>query len=447
MKKYINTSNYYLSTTTSKIENTGTSGTFDVSDVTVDWVTLPLTGYYWVDVDFGDSSKREIFRIVSRSGYTLTYDDRISPYGMKTHQSWASVGLRDFSQLLNSLSTNTDNFWEVEKTGDLSILVRGGNVFLSGSAKADTWVKEISSKPFDLQANTVTYIVVDIDEILYSFAAITNTDYLLNEWQYPIAKITTGTSAITEIKDLRSTMIGGWDMRSAVYDPEWKRKELYLMDNMEQSEDGLHLFVTQSQVDLWNSYQETKQDLLVSSWTWQNIIRIDWNPIVWNDILTYRPSWNIALKYSLSANYFYETTGQWITEYTLEHEPLDENSFIVYTNSWTVLIKWVDYTVVHEVWSHTYKIEFAVEQETESYVLWILSRDWAPLNIWNWEITINQWWEMEWEWLADIITFSVNQTANTTVNLQKSFIMTQDDYNAMSTSDKALNNFYFIKKQ
>jgi hypothetical protein len=36
MKKYINTSNYYLSTTTSKIENTGTSGTFDVSDVTVD---------------------------------------------------------------------------------------------------------------------------------------------------------------------------------------------------------------------------------------------------------------------------------------------------------------------------------------------------------------------------------------------------------------------------
>lgn len=299
MKKYINTSNYYLSTTTSKIENTGTSGTFDVSDVTVDWVTLPLTGYYWVDVDFGDSSKREIFRIVSRSWYTLTYDDRISPYGMKTHQSWASVGLRDFSQLLNSLSTNTDNFWEVEQTGDLSILVRGGNVFLSGSAKADTWVKEISSSQFDLQANTVTYIVVDIDEILYSFAAITNTDYLLDEWQYPIAKITTWANAINEIKDLRSTMIGGWDMRSAVYDPEWKRRELYLMDNMEQSVDWQHLFVNQAQVDLWNSYQTTKQDLLIS---WTNIKTINNTSVLW--------SWNIDT--NQVSNDTYSDSWDWV---------------------------------------------------------------------------------------------------------------------------------------
>jgi hypothetical protein len=36
------------------------------------------------------------------------------------------------------------------------------------------------------------------------------------------------------------------------------------MDNMEQSEDGLHLFVTQAQVDLWDSYQTTKQEKLVS---------------------------------------------------------------------------------------------------------------------------------------------------------------------------------------
>jgi hypothetical protein len=36
MKKYINTSNYYLSTTTSKIEEGTATGTFDVADVTVD---------------------------------------------------------------------------------------------------------------------------------------------------------------------------------------------------------------------------------------------------------------------------------------------------------------------------------------------------------------------------------------------------------------------------
>jgi hypothetical protein len=33
----------------------------------VDGVTLPLEGYYWVDVDFGDVSKREIFRIKNRA--------------------------------------------------------------------------------------------------------------------------------------------------------------------------------------------------------------------------------------------------------------------------------------------------------------------------------------------------------------------------------------------
>ena len=66
MKKYINTSNYYLSTTTSIISNSWDNWVFDVADVTVDWVVLPLKGYYWVDVDFGDVSKREIFRVYKR---------------------------------------------------------------------------------------------------------------------------------------------------------------------------------------------------------------------------------------------------------------------------------------------------------------------------------------------------------------------------------------------
>jgi hypothetical protein len=48
---------------------------------------LPLKGYYWVDVDFGDAGIREIFRITKREGYTLTYDMRISPNGKHVHQS------------------------------------------------------------------------------------------------------------------------------------------------------------------------------------------------------------------------------------------------------------------------------------------------------------------------------------------------------------------------
>lgn len=280
MKKYINTSNYYLSTTTSKIENVGTSGTFDVSDVTVDWVTLPLKWYYWVDVDFGDVSKREIFRVYKREGYTLYYDDRISPNGIATHQSWASVGLRDFSQLLNSLSTNTDNFWEIEKKDDLKILVRGWVVYYAGKANAETGKHILEDAEFTLPINETIYIVLSLDEIAYSFSAI-EEEYLTDEWQYPIAKITTGATMISEIEDLRGTVVWWWNMRSEIYDPEWKRRELYLMDNMEQSIDWEHLFVTQAQVDLRDSYQATKQDLLIS---WTNIKTINDTSILgsWN---------------------------------------------------------------------------------------------------------------------------------------------------------------------
>lgn len=472
MKKYINTSNYYLSTTTSKIESTGTSGTFDVSDVTVDWVTLPLTGYYWVDVDFGDSSKREIFRIVSRSWYTLTYDDRISPYGMKTHQSWASVGLRDFSQLLNSLSTNTDNFWEVEKTWDLSILVRGGNVFLSGSAKADTWVKEISSKPFDLQANTVTYIVVDIDEILYSFAAITNTDYLLNEWQYPIAKITTWANAINEIKDLRSTMIGGWDMRSAVYDPEWKRRELYLMDNMEQSEDGLHLFVTQAQVDLWNSYQTAKQDKLIS---WQNIVTINGKSII--DVSQWEDG-NVSLDTILTVGWANFTTDDWAESYTFEewYYPLSDEAFIVFTDSGTMMVLGVDYT--YDDTNHTITFTNQLASNEHAYVWVMYNNSTSSSQIWSGTITMKYWEntktfnvnqdesetiDLEEDlWIWDIandstITFTqwgksdqtitTNQSNDKTISFQWTIPVTQDEYNELPASKTTDGNWYFIYEE
>lgn len=380
MKKYINTSNYYLSTTTSKIENTWTSGTFDVSDVTIDWVTLPLTGYYWVDVDFGDASKREIFRIVNRSGYTLTYDARISPYGMKTHQSWASVGLRDFSQLLNSLSTNTDNFWEVEQTWDLSILVRGGNVFLSGSAKADTWVKEIQTKSFDLQANSTTYIVVDIDEILYSFTAITNTEYLLNEWQYPIARITTNLNSITEIKDLRSTMIGGWDMRSAVYDPHWRRRELFEMDQMEQSQDWKHMYVEDTDISKWNWYETGKQDTLVD---WVNIKKINNEPLLW--------AWNIVTEFKLQAGTFWEYVSQWEETYTLTHTPLNNNSedgdysFIVYNESWQQQREWEDYSYD----SDTLTFTFYDFWDTKSYRIFVITPSWETIG-WEYNQFVTQ---------------------------------------------------------
>ena len=471
MKKYINTSNYYLSTTTSKIENTGTSGTFDVSDVTVDWVTLPLTGYYWVDVDFGDSSKREIFRIVSRSGYTLTYDDRISPNGLATHQSWASVGLRDFSQLLNSLSTNTDNFWEVEKIGDLKILVRGGNVFLSGNAKADTWVREVPSKQFNLQPSTVTYIVVDIDELVYSFTDITDTTYLLEEGQYPIAKITTWVNTISEIKDLRSTMIGGWDMRSAVYDPENKRRELYLMDNMEQSEDWQHLFVNQAQVDLWNSYQTAKQDKLIS---WQNIVTINGKSII--DVTAWENG-NIPLDTILTCWWHTYITEEWASSFTFDSQwyPLTPDAFIVFSDSGTMLTKgWDapnDYT--YDDTTHTISFNEALA-DNEHAIIWLMYNN-TESSVWVWSATIRlmSWGTELWsfnvnqdedasidiwaavndstitikQWWIEDQQFTINQETDSNINLQWIVGATQQEYDDLPESKLTDNNWYFIYEE
>lgn len=435
MKKYINTSNYYLSTTTSKIENSGTSGTFDVSDVTVDWVTLPLTGYYWVDVDFGDASKREIFRIVSRTGYTLTYDARISPYGMKTHQSWASVGLRDFSQLLNSLSTNTDNFWEVEQTWDFDIKVRWWKVLTTWDNDARN-VRSVEDTTYSISPNTTSYIVLDLDNTVpgvYTFSHIVSTALLNSTTQYPIAKIIAWVNSISEIIDLRSTLASNWDMYSSIYDPEKKALELYKMDNMEQSEDWQHMFVSASDILKWNEYEANKQDLLIP---WVNIVTVDWNPIVWNNLSTYWWWTDIPITYSLSANYFYEYTEDWASTYTLTYNPIDEYSFIIFTSSWTMLMRDTDYSYNSETKLITFTPQL---NEWENACIWILSRDWAPLNIWNWQITVKQWWTV-------VSTFNVNQQTNTEFDLQKWFVKTQAEYNALPDSKNSDNNFYFIQK-
>lgn len=470
MKKYINTSNYYLSTTTSKIENTGTSGTFDVSDVTVDWVTLPLKWYYWVDVDFGDSSKREIFRVYKREGYTLYYDDRISPNGIATHQSGASVGLRDFSQLLNSLSTNTDNFWEIEKKDDLKILVRGWIVYSAGKANAETGKHILEDAEFTLPINETTYIVLSLDEIAYSFSAI-EEEYLTDEWQYPIAKITTGATMISEIEDLRGAVVWWWNMRAEIYDPEWKRRELYLMDNMEQSEDGLHLFVTQAQVDLWNSYQSTKQEKLVS---WQNIVTINGKSII--DVSQWEGG-NIPLDTILTCWRHTYITEEWASSFTFDSQwyPLTPDAFIVFSDSGTMLTKGGDapndYT--YDDTTHTISFNEALA-DNEHAIIWLMYNNtdsvvwvWSAtitLTSWNsvidsfnvnqdedksidiWaaandsEITFNQ-------WLSEIWTITTNQTTDSSINIQWNVAVTQVEYDDLPESKLTDGNWYFIYEE
>lgn len=475
MKKYINTSNYYLSTTTSTIPSVIADKNewhFDVSDVTVDGVTLPLKGYYWVDVDFGDVSKREIFRVYKREGYTLYFDDRISPNWAVAHASGASVGLRDFSQLLNSLSTNTDNFWEIEKRDDLKVLVRGWIVYSAGKANAKTGKHILEDTEFTLPINKTTYIVLSLDEIAYSFSAI-EEEYLTDEWQYPIAKITTGATMISEIEDLRGTVVGWWNMRSEIYDPEWKRKELYLMDNMEQSEDWLHMFVSQAQIDLWNSYQETKQPLLKS---WENIVTISGKSII--DVTAW-PDGNIPLDTILTAGWETAKSADWANTFIFwvnsENIPLTENSFIVFSDSGTMLTEgWSkpnDYT--YDDTTHTISFNEALA-DNEHAIIWLMYNN-TDSVVWVWSatITLTSWNSVIdsfnvnqdedksidiWaaandstitvkQWGISDQTFTTNQDTASNINLQWIIDVTQEEYNNLPESKLTDNNWYFIYEE
>lgn len=474
MKKYINTSNYYLSTITSKIENTGNSGTFDVLDVTVDWVTLPLEWYYWVDVDFWDVSKREIFRIVSRTWYTLTYDKRISPYWLKTHSIWSTVALRDFSQLLNSLSTNTDNFWEVENDWWFDILVRWGRVFESWNAKSDTWVKTVPDASFTLSADTTTYIVLSFDDVAYAFNSITDTELLTEEWQYPIAKIITWTNWITELIDLRSTVVGWWDMRKAIYDPTWIWADAFDYNNLYNTPTA-ESYDIKDIADSTNlrPYWSAKQEQLVS---WVNIHTINWQTILWPG--------NIPLNTILTVGWETANTSDWAETFVFwvdsENLPLADDAFLVFTDSGTMLIKWWDAPNDYTYNSSTHTITFnSPLYQDEHAVVWVMynnSNEQAQIgsaditlkywentktfnanqiddvtidleeDLWLWDIannstiTINQWW-------VESQSFSTNQSSDETITLQGIIDVTQEEYNDLPESKTTDGNWYVIVEE
>lgn len=472
MKKYINTSNYYLSTTTSKIEEGTATGTFDVADVTVDWVTLPLQWYYWVDVDFGDASKREIFRIVSRTGYNLTYDMRISPNGRHTHQSGASVWLRDFSQLLNSLSTNTDNFWEIEQTGDLSIKVRWWVLYHPSNTNAETGKIVINDTNFTLSPSSTTYIVVEKDEVLwYQFAA--KTELLLQEtWQYPIAKITTGASMIDNtdgIIDLRATIIGQGNMRSELYDPDKKELDVYNYENfynvpVATDWDISDISDREDKREYWNA----KQEELIWTGPWQNIHTINWQNIMWPG--------NFSLDTILTVWWANFITEDWAETYTFQewYYPLSEQSFIVFTDSGTMMVLDVDYTYDDE--THIISFTEPLASSEHAYI-WVMFDNWSwqteigswiitlkhwtttidtfnvnqgedkSIDIWDavndTVITFTQWWWASWDW-ETIWTITTNQSNTSTINIKWNIAVTQQQYDNLPSSKNTDGNRYFI---
>ena len=479
MKKYINTSNYYLSTITSKIEVSPNSGTFDILDVTVDWVTLPEKWYYWVDVDFWDVSKREIFRIKERNWYTLTYDKRISPYWKKEHSIWATVALRDFSELLNSLSTNTDNFWEVEITWDLSVLVRGWNIYLPWNTHAENGKVYIDDKPFTFDTNTTSYIVLEYEYVEWVPAVDffkKTWEELLETWQYPIAKIVAGNTRIEQswITDLRANIIGQGNMRSEVYDPDWKKLDVYNYENFYNTPVATDWDISDisDRADKrW--YWNDKQQQLVS---WQNIVTINGKSII--DVSQWE-GWNISLDTILTAGWETAKSTNWANTFVFwvdsENIPLTENSFIVFSDSGTMLTEgWTepnDYTYDDETHTITFNNPLA---SNEHAIVWLMyNNSDSVTGIWSWVITLKAGDETLWTfnvnqeenqtidvWSAandstitftqnweTIGTITTNQASASTVAIKWNIAVTQDEYNELPESKETDGNRYFIYEE
>lgn len=196
MKQYINTSNYYLWTLASVINNTMETGSFEVDSVENEHVTLPETWFYWLDVDFTSSWEREIFRISHRVWNTLYFDRRISPTWKFRHEEWAVVWLRDFAQLFNMLSSNSDNFWQVEQVDNLTIKIFWWNVFTQWKQN-----RMITTRNFIITPNNwIQFLHFDSNANAWSEFVVKNEQ---DPYLFLLAAITTDTSSITWIDDMR----------------------------------------------------------------------------------------------------------------------------------------------------------------------------------------------------------------------------------------------------
>lgn len=416
MKWYINTSNYYLSSLSQSLSTT--SSYFEVTDIIRDWVSLPTEWYYRLDVDFNDPDKREIFRVYKREWYTVYFDKRISPNWIYWHDAWAPVWLRDFSELLNSLSSNTDNFWYVENYTWLQVRVFWWRA-------SNTWVDvvKIDNYLLTLPKNSTVYIEYDVKNHVFR-----HTEELLVD-NYPLAKVVTWSEIIFSITDIRPKIVFWWwvwDMLKATYDPNDKKCDVFDMDNMDQWD--VNKYVNSTQITSWDS----KQEKLDSG---NNIKTINWATLLWE--------WNLLISPQYLYWWNFEKTTNWISSWVLTHIPAKSDSFMVYNNSWQILMPTTDYT--YNADTHTLTLTWQL-REDEFLLIWIMSIDWSvsPSIVWEWTLTVklNNWTQISetfwanqsnnkvidlwtvWDWILTILnkwsslwTFKANQTSNSSVDV------------------------------
>lgn len=145
----------------SGIDWSSNTGTFQVTDTSVSWFSLPQWNFtYFITVDFSQTSKEEIFRIVNTTGDILTYDKRISVWGYvkPTHIAWASVRVNDVADILNEMSDNIDNFGKVAGIAGTQTVKVWGGIFNNGGTIYNVSTTTLAVAGGQLVDNTTNYI-------------------------------------------------------------------------------------------------------------------------------------------------------------------------------------------------------------------------------------------------------------------------------------------------
>ncbi len=413
MKQYINTSNYYLWSLATVINDTAETGTFEVDSVENEHVILPVKWYYWLDVDFGSSWEREIFRISWRVWTTLTFDKRISPTWKFRHEEWTVVWLRDFAELFNSLSSNTDNFWQIEQISNTTLKIYWWNVFVQ-------WQQ-------NREVSTTTLLIVPNNQIQYiHFDSTANawSEFVAKDAKDPylflLAEVYTDTSSITWVTDLRWTFV-------------WADLSFLKVDWSVPMQWDLNVW--------WNSIINAKLSWTVTNpnATWNTIAWFDnWKHLISLNTDTYPNLTELSYLKWVTSNVQSQINNRWDIKYsefewytdswssiTIQHPNTEiSSSTNIRINCWNPVKEWMVYLLKVSasnniellLWTWIYNPQLIslniASWESRIFTLlatWPNSLEIQWIAIWDWVINIYQWETLKW-------TFTTNWAAN--VNIQ-----------------------------
>jgi hypothetical protein len=175
---------------------------------------------------------------------------------------------------------------------------------------------------------------------------------------------------------------------------------------------------------------------------------------------------NFSLDTILTVWWYNFTTEDWAESFTFEewYYPLNEWAFIVFTDSGTMMVQWVDY--IYDDNTHTITFTSPLASTEHAYV-WVMCNTWQwQTEIWSWIITVKAWdialWNFNvnqpddgnvdiWnktitfnQWNSNAWTITTNQQEDTTVFLSWNVPVTQQEYDALPDSKNTDWNWYLI---